>query len=87
MKCAIEPGARRLGNILIARHVPSDVVLHVRTVGDVIVDVKVGIPGIENVQPGAHLGGVRLNVIAIQIDALRGVARARVAGAVLLRGD
>ena len=41
------PRARRLGDILIARHVPGDVVLEIGAVGDVVVDVEIGVPGVE----------------------------------------
>ncbi len=70
------PGAGRFGDILIAGHVPGDVVLHVGAVGDVVVDQEIGHPGVEDAQPGAHLGRVGLDVVAIQIEALGGGAEA-----------
>ena len=79
------PGAGRVGEILVTGHVPGDVVLHVGTVGDVVVDQEIGVPGIENVQPCAHFRSVGLDVIAVQVEALGGVAQAGIARAILLR--
>ena len=66
------PVARGFGDVLIAGHVPGDVVLHVGAVGDVVVDEEIGHPGVERAQPGAHFGRVGLHVIAIEIQALGG---------------
>ena len=38
---------RGLGDVLIARHVPGDVVLKIRAVGHVVVDVEIGVPRVE----------------------------------------
>ncbi len=77
------PGAGGLGDVLIARHVPGDVVLEIAAVGDVVVDVEVGIPGVEESEPGAHLRRVGLDVVAVQVHALGVGAEAGGFGAVL----
>ena len=79
------PGAGRFGEVLVPGHVPVDVVLHVGAVGDVIINQKIGIPGVEDVQPGAHLRRVCLDVIAVQVETLGRVAQAGIAGTILLR--
>ena len=71
----VDPALRRRGNVLIARHVPSDVVLDIGTIGHVIIDQEIGHPGIEDLEPGAHLGRVGFDVIPIEVEALRGVAQ------------
>ncbi len=48
--------------------------LEIRTVRHVYVNVKNGIPGIEQSQHRMHLGRIRLHVIAIEIEVLRGGA-------------
>ena len=70
------PGAGRFGDVLVARHVPGDVVLKIGAVGDVVIDQEIGHPGVENVQPGAHFGRVGLDVVAVQVEPLGGVAEA-----------
>jgi len=55
----VHPGTHRFGDVLIARHIPGDVVLHVRTVGDVVVKHEIGHPRVIEPQPRAHFPAYR----------------------------
>src|SRR5262249_38974147 len=65
--------------------VPGDVVLEIGAVGDVVIDVEVRIPGVEELEPRAHLRRIGLDVVAIEIEALHIGAETRGLGTVLRR--
>src|SRR5207247_9131480 len=54
-----------------------DVVLIIRAVGDVKIDIEIGLPLIERANHGLNLRRIDLRVIAIQIEVLRTRAPAR----------
>src|SRR6516225_9416567 len=61
----------------------GDIGLEVRTVRNVEVSAHERIPGADQPEQGAHLGRVRLGVIAVEIEIVRGGAPASLFGAVL----